>query len=143
LIAFSHADSVFRWKYKLQKKRWLKELIASFACKCGDVNIIACSDRFLLEMNKTYLNHDYLTDIITFDYSLGDVISGDLFISIERVAENASNFNEDFNTELNRVIAHGVLHLLGLKDKNKKDSLKMRMAEEEALILLKQLIVSE
>ena len=94
-------------------------------------------------MNKTYLNHDYLTDIITFDYSLGDVISGDLFISIERVAENASNFNEDFNTELNRVIAHGVLHLLGLKDKNKKDSLKMRMAEEEALILLKQLIVSE
>ena len=143
MIVFSNADSNFRWKDKMLKKRWLKELIASFASNCGDLNIVACSDDYLLEMNKTYINHDYFTDIITFDYSENNIVSGDLFISIDRVSENSIKFEQDFLTELDRVIAHGVLHLLGFKDKSSSDIRKMRKAEEDALIMLKMLNIKE
>ncbi|MEX1189005.1 MAG: rRNA maturation RNase YbeY [Bacteroidia bacterium] len=123
-------------------KRWLKELIASFAFSPGEINVIACSDDYLLDVNKKYLNHDYYTDIVTFDYSDGKKISGDLFISIHRVTENAIRFSDDFNHELLRVVAHGVLHLVGYKDKTKSDIVKMRNAEEEAISRFKLLIIN-
>ena len=99
----------------------------------GDVSVIFVSDDYLLEMNQTYLNHDYYTDIITFDYCEQNVISGDLFISVDRVRENADVFNVDFGTELHRVIIHGVLHLCGYKDKTEDDEEVMRKMENKYL----------
>ena len=99
----------------------------------GDVSVIFVSDDYLLEINQSYLNHDYYTDIITFDYCEQNVISGDLFISIDRVRENADVFNVDFGTELHRVIIHGVLHLCGYKDKTEDDEEVMRKMENKYL----------
>ena len=99
----------------------------------GDVSVIFVSDDYLLEMNQTYLNHDYYTDIITFDYCEQNIISGDLFISVDRVRENADVFNADFRTELHRVIIHGVLHLCGYKDKTEDDEESMRKLENKYL----------
>ena len=124
-------------------KRWLRELVASFGLKCGDLTIIACTDEYLLEINQKYLSHDYYTDIITFDYSDESVVSGDLIISLDRIKENATLHSVDFNTELYRVIAHGVLHLCGLKDKSSKDVKLMRNAEEAALESLNSLIINK
>ncbi len=103
------------------------------------INVIFCDDSFLLEMNIKYLNHDTLTDIITFDYNEGSAISGDIFISIERVRENAGIFSKSFAEELHRVIIHGVLHLCGYKDKSRKDQVVMRMKEETYLANLPHL----
>jgi len=108
---------------------WLTGVCVSENKSLGDVNIIFCSDEYLLQMNIEHLNHDYFTDVITFDYSEYDSISGDLFISIDRVKENALEFNTIFNHELLRVIVHGVLHLLGYKDKSEEDILLMRSKE--------------
>jgi rRNA maturation RNase YbeY len=99
----------------------------------GDISYIFCDDEYLLEINKTYLEHDFFTDIITFDYSDKEKIAGDLFISIDRVRENSLTHNENFEKELHRVIIHGILHLLGLKDKTEKQAKQMRKAEEECL----------
>jgi rRNA maturation RNase YbeY len=99
----------------------------------GDVYVIFVSDDYLLEINQSYLNHDYYTDIITFDYCEQNVISGDLFISVDRVRENADVFNVDFGTELHRVIIHGVLHLCGYKDKTEDDEEVMRKMENKYL----------
>lgn len=117
---------------KIQKRnvtRWIKETIASEGKKLGDISFIFCSDAYLLEMNKQYLNHDYFTDIITFDYVENNVISGDIFISCDRVRENSLEFNTGFENELSRIIIHGVLHLLGFKDKTKSDKLLMKQKE--------------
>jgi len=100
----------------------------------GEINVIFCTDDHLLEINRTHLNHDYYTDIITFDYTEKNKISGDLFISFERVIENAINFNVDTKNELYRVIIHGVMHLCGYKDKSRKESRFMRIKEQEALL---------
>jgi len=108
---------------------WLTGVCVSENKFLGDVNIIFCSDEYLLQMNIEHLNHDYFTDVITFDYSEFDSISGDLFLSIDRVKENALDFNTIFNHELLRVIVHGVLHLLGYKDKSEEDILLMRSKE--------------
>lgn len=108
---------------------WLTGVCVSENKFLDDVNIIFCSDEYLLQMNIEHLNHDYFTDVITFDYSEYDSISGDLFISIDRVKENALDFNTIFNHELLRVIVHGVLHLLGYKDKSEEDILLMRSKE--------------
>jgi len=121
---------------KLKKpaiKEYIKYLINSEIKKTGDITIVLCSDNYLLEMNKKYLNHDYFTDIITFDYVEGSIISGDLFISIDRVKENADKFKVQFINELMRVIFHGVLHLIGYKDKTSNDEKLMR--EKENLYL--------
>lgn len=115
---------------------WLSVVCEQRSNVLGDVNLIFCSDEHLLEMNKTHLNHDYYTDIITFDYCEGGVVNGDLFISKDRVLENSNLFGVDFVYELNRVVAHGVLHLLGLKDKSEKEAAEMRLAEEAALSLI-------
>ena len=124
---------------KLQKRkitRWIKETIHSEGKLSGDISFIFCSDNYLLEVNKQYLNHDYFTDIITFDYVENDIISGDIFISCERVIENATAFKTTFENELSRIIIHGVLHLLGYKDKIKKDKLLMTQKEDFYLALL-------
>ena len=99
----------------------------------GDVSVIFVSDDYLLEINQSYLNHDYYTDIITFDYCEQNIISGDLFISVDRVRENADVFNADFRTELHRVIIHGVLHLCGYKDKTEENEKEMRVLENKYL----------
>jgi len=114
---------------------WLSEICDIEGRKLQEVSLIFCSDEYLLNMNKEYLGHDYYTDIITFDYYT-EAISGDLFISIDRVKENASLNNVLFRDELNRVVAHGVLHLLGYGDKSEEESAKMRKKENEALALI-------
>ena len=101
----------------------------------GEISIVMCSDELLLETNQKYLNHDYYTDIITFDYTEEDQISGDLMISYDRVKENAKKENVSVQEELRRVMAHGVLHLLGLKDKSEREAAEMRAQEDAALVL--------
>lgn len=107
----------------------IKSLIVSEELEAGAVVIILCNDDYLLELNKKHLNHDYYTDIITFDYSEKQVVSGDLFISYDRVLENANVFNVDVNYELSRVVYHGILHLCGFKDKTEEDQIIMRQKE--------------
>lgn len=115
---------------------WFSNVCSSENHTLGDVSIIFCSDEYLLEMNKTHLDHDYYTDIITFDYTDNQIVSGDLFISIDRVRENALDFNVSFNHELHRVMIHGILHLFGYKDKSDDDEKLMRSKENDALSLI-------
>jgi rRNA maturation RNase YbeY len=112
---------------------WISKIINSEIKKEGEINYIFCNDDYLLEINKQYLKHDTLTDVISFDYSVGNELHGDVFISIERVRENALDFNVDFQDELKRVMAHGVLHYCGYKDKNIDDKKLMRLKEEEKM----------
>lgn len=112
---------------------WLKKVCKSHDKQLGGVTLVFCSDDYLLEMNKEHLDHDYYTDIITFDYTEENIVSGDLFISKDRVEDNAKSFNVGFNEELNRVVVHGVLHLCGFGDKSKEEEKKMRELEDVAL----------
>ena len=114
-------------------RQWITETALSHGKRVGELAFVFCSDDYLLEMNKQYLNHDYFTDIITFDYADGDVIAGDIFISIDRVEDNACKNLVDKKIEMQRVVIHGVLHLCGYKDKQKEDSQKMRKLEDLAL----------
>lgn len=111
----------------------LNSLIKKELKKTGDISIVFCSDAYLLEMNKQYLQHDYYTDIITFDYVEDDVVSGDLFISMDRIKDNAKNFDSEFMHELYRVAFHGVLHLVGYKDKTEEEQKQMRAKENHYL----------
>ena len=125
---------------KLKKRKstnWIKDTIQTEGKRVGDISFIFCSDNYLLEVNKNYLDHDYFTDIITFDYVEGFLISGDIFISVDRVLDNSVEFKTTFENELNRILIHGVLHLLGYKDKDKKDKLLMTEKENIYLKLLK------
>ena len=124
---------------KIKKRRtsnWIKETILLEEKIVGDVSFIFCSDNYLLEVNKKYLTHDYYTDIITFDYVEGELISGDIFISTDRVIENAKEFSTTMENELNRILIHGILHLLGYKDKIKKDKELMTFKEDYYLNVL-------
>lgn len=124
---------------KIKKKiisEWIKEVIGLEGKSCGDISFIFCSDEYLLNVNRQYLNHDYYTDIITFDYVDNQIISGDIFISIDRITENSEIYNSGFKNELYRIVVHGVLHLLGYKDKLKKDKLLMTEKEDNYLKLL-------
>jgi rRNA maturation RNase YbeY len=112
---------------------WLAEVIKSEIKNEGEINYIFCDDDYLLEINKQYLDHDTLTDIISFDYSVGNELHGDIFISIERVKDNAADFNVSFEDELKRVMVHGVLHYCGYKDKSETDERLMREKEEEKM----------
>lgn len=116
-------------------KEWICTIIRSEKHVVGEVNYIFCDDDYLHAINMQYLNHDTLTDIISFDYTEGDVVSGDIFISIERVVENAKDFSVSFDEELKRVLAHGVLHYCGYKDKTKQDEVLMRQKEDEKILL--------
>jgi metalloprotein, YbeY/UPF0054 family len=112
---------------------WIKAVAKEHDRLVGDISYVFCSDDKILEVNKQYLNHDYYTDIITFDYSEDNIISGDLFISLDTVRTNSEKFNTDYSEELLRVIIHGVLHLCGYKDKTKEEEKRMRELEEEAI----------
>lgn len=111
---------------------WLSDVCQLENNELGDLNLIFCSDEYLLDMNKTHLNHDYYTDIITFDYT-DEVVSGDLFISYDRVVENANDNNVTVNNELNRVVVHGTLHLLGYGDNSEEEAVIMRELEDKYL----------
>ena len=112
---------------------WLSKVIISENKKEGDINYIFCDDDYLLEINQQYLDHDTLTDIISFDYSVGNELHGDIFISIDRVRENAEDFNVSFEDELKRVMVHGVLHYCGFKDKTDEDENTMRLKEDQKI----------
>jgi len=122
---------------KRKSTNWIKKTILTEGKIVGDISFIFCSDNYLLEVNKTYLDHDYFTDIITFDYVEGTLINGDIFISVDRVFDNSVEFKATFDDEMNRILIHGILHLLGYKDKNKKDKLLMTKKEDSYLKLLK------
>lgn len=109
---------------------WLKDLILSENKKPGEINYIFCDDEYLLKVNQDYLHHDYYTDIITFDYVKGKTISGDIFVSLPRVRENASSLENDFESELRRILAHGILHLCGYTDKSDQERSTMRKKED-------------
>jgi len=114
---------------------WILNVIESENKILGEISYIFCNDNYLLNLNQQYLNHDTLTDIISFDYTEGELISGDIFISIERVKENAFELNIDFNEELKRVMIHGVLHYCGYKDKTVSEEEIMRQKENEKILL--------
>lgn len=111
-------------------KKYVKSLILNELYVLGELSVIFCSDRYLLNINKQYLNHDYYTDIVTFNYVEDSVISGDLFISLDRVRENAETFETKFVVELYRVVFHGVLHLIGYNDKTDAEKMQMRQKED-------------
>ena len=115
---------------------WFGKICHTEGKLLGDVSVVFCSDTYLLELNKRHLQHDFFTDIITFAYSEGDRVAGDLFVSVDRVYENADAYNVSRETELNRVSVHGILHLLGYKDKTPQEVTVMREKENEALALL-------
>ena len=112
---------------------WLSKVISSESKHEGEINYIFCDDNYLVEINQQYLDHDTLTDIISFDYSVGNELHGDVFISVERVVENAQDFDVTFEEELRRVLVHGILHYCGYKDKNEEDENLMRRKEEEKM----------
>jgi rRNA maturation RNase YbeY len=132
MISFNY-ELEFQLDNEEQFSKWISKTIQSENKKEGDINYIFCNDEYILEINKQYLNHDYYTDIISFDYSVGNELHGDLFVSIERVRENATDFNVSFDEELKRVIIHGILHYCGYKDKSNEDELLMREKEDEKI----------
>lgn len=111
-------------------QKWVTSVIDHKGLIAGTINFIFCNDEYLLKLNQQYLDHDTYTDIITFDYSVNTVVSGDIFISIDRINENAEKYNKSFENELHRVIIHGILHLCGQKDKTDAESNEMRSQED-------------
>ena len=125
-------------KGKRALKSWLKEVLERENKKPGEINIVFTTDDYLREINMKYLSRDYYTDVITFDYSRKNEISGDIYISIERVEENALKYNEKKSNEILRVMVHGLLHLIGYKDNKKEEKLKMQRMEDRYLDLYKE-----
>lgn len=130
-----HFESDFRIANPAAYSSWVASIIASEHFQAGEINYIFCSDMYLLDLNQRYLNHDTFTDIITFDYSEGKTLLGDLFISTERVAENAQTYEVAFQHELLRVMSHGLLHLMGYNDKSEEQRREMRQKEDEKIKL--------
>jgi len=114
---------------------WISDVIKSENKKVGEINYIFCDDEYLLQINQEHLQHDFYTDIISFDYTVGNEINGDVFVSVERVKDNAVDFNVSFEEELKRVLVHGVLHYCGYKDKSEADVLLMRSKEDEKIAM--------
>jgi rRNA maturation RNase YbeY len=132
MISFNYEND-FELSNEEQLSNWISRVIASEEKKEGEINYIFCDDDYLLNLNEQYLNHDTLTDIISFDYSMGNEIHGDIFISTERVKDNATDFKVSFEEELKRVMVHGVLHYCGYKDKTEEDEALMRSKEDEKI----------
>lgn len=132
MINFNY-ETDFELQDEPSYQQWLSNVITSENKSEGEINYIFCDDEYLLEINQQYLDHDTLTDIISFDYSVGNELHGDIFISVERVAENAVDFGVLFDDELRRVMAHGVLHYCGYKDKSADDEALMRDKENEKM----------
>ena len=139
MISYYFEDTDFVFKGKTLNNRWLKLVAESEIRRIGQISIIFCSDNYILDVNQKYLQHDYFTDIITFDYCEGDKISGDLFISVDTVRDNAVEYGTEFADELNRVIVHGVLHLIGYDDHEVEDIKEMR-AKENYYLSLRELV---
>lgn len=140
MITYQIEDTFFRFASRRLTSRWIKEIVAQAEMRLGDVSVVFCSDPYILDVNRQYLGHDYYTDIITFDYCEGDVLSGDLIISVDTVRANAEEYGAaSFDEELHRVIIHGVLHLIGFDDHTPEDQAEMRRQENAALELLKTL----
>lgn len=134
-IRFNNQDVKFTLKEKRRVANWIKKIANSHSRIVGEISIVFVSDNYILSINNQYLNHNYFTDIITFDYSERNIIGGDIFISIDTVESNSKTFNTSFNNEILRVIAHGVLHLIGFKDKKPVEQKEMRKQEDIALEL--------
>jgi rRNA maturation RNase YbeY len=139
MISYYKEDTGFVFKGRTLNNRWLRMVAGSEIRRIGDISIIFCSDNYILDVNMRYLQHDYFTDIITFDYCEGDKLSGDLFISVDSVRENAAFYGTEFKDELNRVIVHGVLHLIGYDDHSEEDIKEMR-AKENYYLSLRELV---
>ena len=135
MVRYFFEDVKFEYKDRRFNNSWLKLVAESEIKRLGDVNIIFCSDPYILSINLQYLGHDYFTDIITFDYCEGNRISGDLFISVDSVRENAVFYGTEFDNELHRVIVHGILHLIGYDDHTEEDIKTMRSKENYYLDL--------
>lgn len=134
MIEFIYEDD-FRLSDEGAYIRWITEVIEKAGAEAGDITYTFANDRYVHKINVEYLNHDTLTDIISFDDTIGGIVSGDIFISVERVRDNAGDFGVSFADELDRVIIHGILHYLGLKDKTDEESRAMRAAEDDCLRL--------
>jgi probable rRNA maturation factor len=132
MISFNY-ETDFQLDNEDQISNWISQIILSENKKEGDINYIFCDDEYLVQINQQYLNHDTLTDIISFDYSVGNELHGDIFISVERVQDNAVDYKVTFTEELQRVLAHGVLHYCGYKDKTDQDETNMRNKENEKI----------
>ncbi|WP_411766145.1 rRNA maturation RNase YbeY [Winogradskyella sp. A3E31] len=132
MISFNY-ETDFKLKDEAIFSDWISNVIMSEGFKEGDINYIFCSDDYLHKINVDFLNHDTLTDIISFDYSVGKELHGDVYISVDRVEDNAKDFEVSFNDELSRVMVHGVLHYCGYKDKTEEDKKLMRSKEDEYL----------
>ncbi len=131
---FFHFEDYQRFSFKQYKKvRWIKECIYKYNKRVGDINFVFCSDSYLLDINKNYLNHAYFTDVITFDNSINDLLNGDIFISIDTIKRNSIEYNTAFYEELNRVMIHGILHLIGYNDSNEKEQKVMTAQENKCL----------
>ncbi|MCL2098363.1 MAG: rRNA maturation RNase YbeY [Bacteroidales bacterium] len=136
MIRFFNENTKINLPHKQEVKKWLTNVAVAEGKKTGDLSVIFCSDEYLLQMNRRFLQHDYYTDIITFDYTEANVISGDLFISIDRVKANAETYKQPFNKELHRVMLHGLLHLCGYNDATEKQRKFMRTVEDKYLVMI-------
>ena len=132
MISFNY-ETDFELDNEAQYEDWISRIIESEGFDEGEINYIFCDDEYLHKINVEYLDHDTLTDIISFDYTVGNLIQGDIFVSVERVQDNANDFNVSFEEELKRVLSHGVLHYCGYKDKSPEDEALMRSKEEEKM----------
>jgi len=135
MITFNY-ETQFNLSDEEKLKGWISKCIKQYDFTEGELNFIFCDDNYLHKLNVEFLKHDTLTDIISFDYTLGKLVSGDIFISIERVRENSLEFHQTFDNELNRVIIHGVLHFMGFKDKSDEEKSIMRTNEDSCLKFL-------
>ena len=140
MVTYHFEDTDFQFKNRKFNNMWLKMVVESEIKKLGQVAIVFCSDNYILDINQRYLQHDYFTDIITFDYCDNNLISGDLFISVDSVKENSLFYGVDFETELNRVMVHGILHLIGYDDHSEEDIKVMREKENYYLEMRSKLI---
>lgn len=139
MISYYFQDTDFKFRDRRRTNEWLKLTAESEIRRIGNISIIFCSDNYVLDINQKYLQHDYFTDIITFDYCAGDRLSGDLFISVDSVRENSVEFGTEFKDELNRVIIHGLLHLVGYDDHTEKD-IKLMRSKENYYLSLRELL---
>lgn len=139
MVNYYFEDTDFVFKKRRECNAWLKAVAESEIKKLGSINIIFCSDNYILDINQKYLHHDYFTDIITFDYCEGKLLSGDLFISVDSVKENSITYNTEFAQELLRVIVHGLLHLIGYDDHTPEDQSQMRDKENYYLAFREQM----
>ena len=136
MITYHIESTVMPSIKKRETTAWVRAVAATYGKKVGDVSYIFCNDKRILEVNREFLQHDYYTDIITFDYTEGDVISGDLFISLDTVRSNSEQFATEYDEELHRTIIHGILHLCGINDKGPGEREIMEAAENRALAML-------